>query len=181
MHPFEFVTVLVSIIVGLGIAVLLEGLARVFRGELEGYWVQLVWSLAAFLLLVQNFWSLFVAADRTNWTLFNLSNLLVAPMLIFLFAAILFPAAGSVRRLRSHYYDRRRSLFSVLSILFLYYNLENPGFTFADLSQFVPLIIAVTLLFTDRPRVHEILAVVFTVGAAISIGIFSFRLGENPF
>ena len=181
MHPFEFVTVLVSIIVGLGITVLLQGLARVLRGELEGYWVHLLWTVSAFLLLVQHFWALFEVAERTDWTLLDLSAWLVAPMLIFLFSAILFPGSGVQRELRGHYFARRRPLFCVLSLLFLYYNLENPGFSAADFSQLVPLGIAVALVFTDKPRVHEVLAVAFTLGGLVSIVLYSFRLGENLF
>ena len=181
MHPFEFVTVLVSIIVGLGITVLLQGLARVFRGELEGYWVHLLWTLSAFLLLVQHFWALFEVAERTDWTLLDLSAWLVAPMLIFLFAAILFPGPGAESQLRRHYFARRRPLFAVLSLLFLFYNLENPGFRLADVSQLVPLGIAVALLSTERPRVHEILSIAFTTGGLVAIVLFSFRLGENQF
>jgi len=41
--------------------------------------------------------------------------------------------------------------------------------------------IAVTLVFSDKPRIHEILAILFTLGCFVAIGLFSFRLGANQF
>ena len=68
-----------------------------------------------------------------------------------------------------------------MSLLFLYYNLEVPRFTLADFAQFAPLAIAITLVLTERQRVHEVLSLLFAVGAVISIGLFSFNLGQSDF
>ena len=114
MQSFEFVVIVVSIIAGLGITTLLGGMARVLRGELEPYWVHHVWVANVLLLLIQHFWSLFGHEARTRWTLVDLADLLVGPMLLFLAAALLFPREE--RDLRRFFYAKRRPLFALLAL-----------------------------------------------------------------
>ena len=108
MDILEFVLVLVSIIIGLAMAELFGGIARVLRGELRAYWIHALWTLQVFLHQVQSWWSTWAwpVSDRLPITQFF--ALLVEPALLFLAAATLFPHRSSVEELRVHYYERRR-------------------------------------------------------------------------
>ena len=59
MTTFEYLAVLVSVIVGLGITQLLGGVARLIthRTEHKLYWVHLVWAATIFLSLVSFWWA----------------------------------------------------------------------------------------------------------------------------
>lgn len=58
MTEFEYVAVLVSLILGLGITHLLAGVGRTIhrRGELRLDAVHTLWTATAFLVLVLNWW-----------------------------------------------------------------------------------------------------------------------------
>ena len=100
MQPFEFVMILVSLIVGLGITQILAGLVRLMRGELEGYWIHSVWILNVSLLLLSYSWSQFAAESKTDWIFLELVKKMTPPILLYLVASLLFPAREEDPNLR---------------------------------------------------------------------------------
>ena len=58
MSQFEYVAVLVSIIVGLALTQILRGVGRMVttRDGPRAYWVHLIWTLYFFLLIVMFWW-----------------------------------------------------------------------------------------------------------------------------
>lgn len=58
MNVFEFLLVIVSILLGLGIAELLAGMARMLRGELVAGTLHSLWMFIVFQLQVQLAWGL---------------------------------------------------------------------------------------------------------------------------
>ena len=97
MQPFEFVVILVSIIVGLGITQILAGVVRLMRGELEGYWIHSVWILNVSLLLLGYARSQFAAESKTDWIFLNLVGRMTPHILLYLVASLLFPAREAAR------------------------------------------------------------------------------------
>ena len=70
MTFFEYVAVLVSIIVALGIAQILSGIARTIEkpeGQ-EIYWVHLLWSTWLFVYLIFFWWFEFRLGQIAEWT-----------------------------------------------------------------------------------------------------------------
>lgn len=59
MNAFEFVMILVTIIVALGVAELRVGIARILRGELKLYWIHAIWIFTLFVMQLQYCWTLF--------------------------------------------------------------------------------------------------------------------------
>ena len=55
MNSFEFIMVLVSIIIGLGIAELLKTVSKIIRGNLEGGLLHILWSVNMLNMLIQCF------------------------------------------------------------------------------------------------------------------------------
>ena len=179
MELFEFVMVLVSIIAGLAIATLLGGIARVLRGELEGYWVHHVWVLNVFLLLIQNFWSQFNLEGRSEWTLVDLTGLLIPPMTLFLVSSLLFPGPSGDRDLARFYSSKHKSIFGLLVGLAVYYFLVGLTFSVADLLLVPAIAVLVALFLTERRRIHAILTPGYAVGFLAFMLLFTFTLGAS--
>lgn len=86
MRPFDYLSILVSIIVALGITALLSNAARYVRvrDEIVGYAPVAVWALTLFLLLVQIWWVSFYRRDIASFTFFGFVLYLAIPVLVAL-------------------------------------------------------------------------------------------------
>jgi hypothetical protein len=121
MTTFEYVVVLVSIVVGLGLAHLLHGVGRLISQPLRWkiYWVHLVWAFSTFLFLVHFWWWEFQMSTVEVWTPRLYMFLILYAVLLFLVCVILFPddfPDGS--DYREYFYGRRRWFFGLwLAIL----------------------------------------------------------------
>ncbi len=173
--------IVVSIIIGLGVAELLSGVARILRGELRPYWLHGVWIVNVLLLLVQYCWSLFDLASRDQWVFADLAGLLAPPVILYLVGSLLFPGNDNQPDLEEFYYSKRRPLFALLSFLAVYYEVQNLSLNAADVLQLSGVAILVTLAITPHPRVHAVLSVLYTLGLLVFIATFSFRLGQSSF
>ena len=109
MELFNYVMVLVSIIIGLAITHLLKGVARVVQhpGRDKIYWIHLVWVGNAFLGAVFFWWWEFRLAEQA-WTFQLYLFVLFYAVLIYLRSAILFPLdLEGYDGFRDYYYSRR--------------------------------------------------------------------------
>ena len=110
MDLFEFLLVVVSIILGLGIAELLGGVVRLLRGDLIPGKLHALWILIVFQLQVQLSWGLWGLRDREAWRYPEFMLLLLGPGLLYMSAAVLFPSVGSMAA-DQHLLNRRRPFF----------------------------------------------------------------------
>ena len=115
MNLFEFLLVIVSIVLGLGIGELLGGLVRIFRGDLVTGRLHALWMLIVFQVQVQLAWGLWGLRLREQWRYPEFLLLLLAPMLLYLAAAVLFPSAGSDENLDAHLMRRRQPFFLLMA------------------------------------------------------------------
>ena len=120
MNPFSYLSVLVSIVLGLGVSQLLKGFSRwlELRKEFAAFGPTIAW--ATFLLLVhfQTWWSMYGMRDYVNWTFIQFSVVLLQPIILFLLAALVFPSSSSPhRRLQDHFFHQRRWFFGLFLVL----------------------------------------------------------------
>ncbi|QOI98670.1 MAG: hypothetical protein HRU69_14785 [Flammeovirgaceae bacterium] len=61
MTPFEYVIVLISIILGLGITVILSGVAGLIRQwrKMAVYWPYLIWVVLVFVMHIHEWWNMY--------------------------------------------------------------------------------------------------------------------------
>ncbi len=182
MQPFEFLMIVVSIIVGLGITQLLAGVVRVLRAELKPYWIHELWVLSVFLMLLQYSWSLFDLEAQSDWVFLELLGLLTPPVLLYVVASLLFPTRGDKADLSSFYYAHRKPVFGLLAVLLVFYSVQGwiqaEPLRFTDLFRGLGLAIYAVLIATDRQAIHAVLSIV-TLGSLIAfIGSQSYVLGS---
>jgi hypothetical protein len=125
MQPFEFILVLVSIIIGLGITEVLATQGRVLRGELRAGLIHTIWSAVVLTLLVQQFWSEWFQSGRDEWSFVELTVTLVPPLLLFLTASLISPATVRTSDLDAFFLERKLPFFVVLAFVHLSYAMED--------------------------------------------------------
>ncbi|MDZ4716456.1 MAG: hypothetical protein SH819_13415 [Cytophagales bacterium] len=129
MSPFEFVTVLISIILGLGITQIMSGIADLIHqwDKTKIYWPHVLWVILVFVLHVQQWWLTYQLRDMVVWRLpFFLFEVLY-PISLFILARILFPLTGdeTSNDMKVFYFRHYRKFFLLVMILSVLSALEN--------------------------------------------------------
>jgi hypothetical protein len=178
MDAFSYLSVLLSIIVGLGMAQVLTASGRLIRHRerVVVYWPPLVWAGVLLVMFVQAWWAMFGLRFHTNWNFFTFFIVLLQTVTMYMMSALVLPEEPDtpVVDLRA-YYDGQRGWFfgfllatlvvSVLKDILLDGTLPNtPNLAFhALLAAF-----CIGGLTSKRPRVHEALA----IGSVVIFGIY---------
>lgn len=115
MTPFEYVSVLISIILGLGISQLVTGVADIVHqwDRVKLYWPHMLWIGFIFFLHIQDWWSLYDLRNLTSWHLHTFLFTILYPINLFILARILFPF-GSVDQgtdFKEFYFQNARRIF----------------------------------------------------------------------
>ncbi len=116
MSSFEYVMVLVAIILGMGITTLLGGAVRVLQSG-SGMKLGLLHSLWVLMLLVAqvSLWaSRWTGEGRQEWSGAVLLLFLLMPIIYYALADLLFPDAGTTVELTEYFLDNRRAFFGLL-------------------------------------------------------------------
>lgn len=165
MSLFEFLMVLVSIIVGLGIAEILTGIATTIRcrQSISGYWVHSVAVAVVFFALLQQWWEIWGLRDVTEWSFVSLLMMLAGPIGLFLIAHLLFPATMAGQNLRDYYYSEMRPLSLLAAATVLLATSFRPLvfgwdlFVSDNATSLVFLFGFIILAFTKRHAVHAVI------------------------
>lgn len=126
MDAFSYLSVLLSIVLGLGITQLLQGFGRLMsaRSRVRPYWPSLTWAVALLFAHVQNWWSMFALRGRTQWSFADFALVLSNPVLLYLLAALALPerldGEGGEVDLEQHYYSHARWFFALLMLLLVF-------------------------------------------------------------
>ena len=93
MTPFEYLSVLVSIILGLGLAHLLSAVRELIqkRAQVRFYPLALVWAALIFTTQVQWWWGIYELRTAQAWNFFSFFFLLLAPVSMYLTAGMVLP------------------------------------------------------------------------------------------
>lgn len=125
MDQFEYVVVLTSLIMGLGIAQLLTGIADVLSNlkKTKLYWPHTIFAIQLFLLHIQEWWiSYSYASEVGEWTLKTVLIILAYPILLFVMARMIFPTGirSHETEFKTYYFDQWRGLFllGLLTVVF---------------------------------------------------------------
>ena len=124
MGVFEYVSVLTSIVIGLGIAHLLKGVASLVQhpGRAKAYWVHLLWVTFMFFQAVFFWWWEFALQSLDQWTFDIYLFVLFYAFVIYLLCALLFPQDLDDYSGYEDYFMARRAWF--LGLLAVYFLLD---------------------------------------------------------
>lgn len=186
---FAYLSVLLSIILGLAIAEVLQGYRSLLlaRGAVRLYAPPLIWSGIMLVLAIHFWWASFGLAKRENWDFTAFCAVLMQTVMLFMGASLLLP---NKRRdepidLREHYYREAGPFFSfgLLFILFgfikdwlLDQHIISGGMPMAFFIFF--LTVTLVALFVRRPRLHELIAPLMAFAVVVFIGMMFAKLGK---
>lgn len=125
MGMFEYVMVLASVILGLGITHILQSLVEAFQSsrQIRHSWVHLAWVAYVFLFTVFWWWWQFALQRTEVWTFQYYGFIILYAVIIYLWAAFVIPSrVPDDADYEGYFYSRRRWIFgvSLCSLLFDY-------------------------------------------------------------
>ena len=122
MGAFEYVSVLTSIVIGLGIAHLLSGVVRIIQhpGRQPAYATHLIWVVFMFFQSIFFWWWEFDLGERQVWTFDLYLFVIFYAVLIYLMCALLFPSdLDDYTGYEDYFISRRAWFFGLLASFFL--------------------------------------------------------------
>lgn len=121
MSEFEYISVLLSIIIGLAVTQLLSGIARLVRDGRSlapAWWIM---AIVATLLLgsLQVWWISFEWRGFTGWTFFSYAAFMVLPSLLYLLSYLVLPADLHLdgNTLVREFIARRKPFYALLGLI----------------------------------------------------------------
>jgi hypothetical protein len=123
MDSFSYLSVLISIVLGLGAANLLTGLARIvqMRSRVRVYWPTIVWALTLLVIHIQTWWTMFGLRFVQTWDFVSFSVTLMQPILLFFLSALIMPDfdRDEALDLKRNYFTHARWFFGIfIALLF---------------------------------------------------------------
>lgn len=121
MQPFEYLSVLISIILGLALTQLLTGAGRLIRhrDRVRFYFPLGIWLCVLFVVIVQTWWTMFSLRTLEDWTIDKFLVVLLHPMFVYLLVELALPdfdATGGVD-LKANYLRQSPVFFGALTCL----------------------------------------------------------------
>jgi hypothetical protein len=165
MKPFDYLTVLISIVLGLAITNVLTRLALVMqsRDRVSFYWPPIAWALWIFFICIQHWWAQWTWQYAPEPTFGGFCLQLMTPVLLFLVGALALPDREEDGKLdlQGWYFYNRKWFFGLLFLIPLVSILEE-----------------IVRSGSMRSLVNLAFLIAFSVVAAISYFITSRRAGE---
>lgn len=178
MDTIEFIAILVSIVVGLAMAEVLQGFADSLRhrSSLRGYWPLFVFGA---LVVTMSIWTvrwLWLSEGLSFWTWGELALALAPGLIVFVMARLTFPQELADSDLRAYYFDQSKSLWSLAALFVVTAEVRvltlGASVPLADaqpaahVMRLVAFLLCLILATSKRPLIHEVglgLAVVLLI------------------
>lgn len=187
MAVFSYLSVVVSIIAGLALTHLLDGVSKLIqaRERVTVYWVHLVWIVGVFFLITQFWWGFWILHFVETWTYPLFVFFLLEPLFLLVIGDLAFPdfPADKPLSLRTYYYDNHRWFFLAIAGYLVLTMIElvdlragGRWISIANGLRLVGVLIAVTAAFTRSHRLHAVLSIV----AITLLGVFVLLFNTQP-
>ena len=121
MDQFSYLSVLLSIILGLAITQVLKGFRGMLltRARIRFYWPTIVWSFTLLLIFVQSWWAMFYMRVIVLWTFPTFGTILLQTVSEYMLGAIVLPDffGAETIDLKEHYYAHARWFFGLMVLM----------------------------------------------------------------
>jgi hypothetical protein len=186
MDQFSYLSVLLSIILGLAITQVLKGFRGMLltRARVRFYWPTVMWSCTLLLLFVQSWWAMFYMRKVQGWTFPVFGIVVLQTIVEYMMGAIVLPDFFGTEfvDLHEHYYAHRR-LFFGLVVLLLVISLGKSLAIDGQLPEPVDtafqlgfMAVSALAIVTAREWFHRAQAIIAIVGMAAYIVVLFLRL-----
>jgi len=179
ISAFEYVSILVSIILGLGITQILSAFSDLLYHykEIKFYWPHTLWVLFILFLHVQDWFITYQLKDKTAWTLPELLFVLLYPITLFIAVKMLLPSNESDKGtdMKIYYRSHYPVIFFIvgiaifISILFNVFLLQKSWLQQAVLFVFFGLIIYISVRKVENELLHKWIAVLVGAASVLSV------------
>lgn len=185
MTAFEYISVFVAIILGLGIAQIITGLAHFIHGsnKVKMYWPHLLWIIMIFFLHIQEWWVFYEYKNFTSWKLVTFMFVILYPICLFIQARVLFPFDNFDKEtdLKKFYFANYRVYFGsvgITAILSLIDNMALRGMEIQE--QFLQiglciLMFSIAIFKVRNEWLHKVMAIVLL---GVMVGSMAVNLDE---
>lgn len=117
MDAFEYLSVLLSVILGLAVTQVLQGLRAMMlaRSGVRLYAPSLIWAATLILIAVQSWWAMFGLSDRQAWDFASFAMVLLQTVVFYLWSGLVLPdfRPGEPLDLKDHYHRERPWFFGL--------------------------------------------------------------------
>lgn len=184
MSLFEFLMILLSIIVGLGLAEILTGIAGILRDgrQAEFSWVHAAAVTAIFLGLLQTFWESWGLQEVEIWTFPAVLLMLASPIFLFTIAHVLFPRKGQFENLGEYYFARTRLIWGlalmtiVVGVSFRPLAFGAPLFIPDNASTLPSALACILLMYTRQRTFHYIIVPLVPITIALDTMVINYLI-----
>lgn len=166
MTPFDYLSVFISIVLGLAITHLLASISGLIRERaiVRPFLPVVLWLAILLLVIVQSWWAMFDLRDIAVWTFFGFATVLLHSMLLFVCVDLASPNFGrDPIDLAAGYWRQRRAFFGAIIGVILV-GMARPIIVAGSLPsladfvvQLVFLCLAIAALAFESPRFHRLL------------------------
>lgn len=182
---FAYLSVLLSIILGLAMAEILQGYGRLLiaRAAVRLYAPPLIWSAMMLLMATQFWWASFGLAKREHWDFAAFCAVLLQAIAMYMGSALVLPRTAPDQEidLRAHYY-REATPFFAFGLLFIVLGFAKeqllgrslPGVVLGFMAFFGS--VTILALLTRKPRIHEAIAPLMAATILIYFGFMFWQL-----
>ena len=173
MTSYEYISILLSIIIGVGITHLLIGLGRLVNKPktLKIYWIHIVWTFFIFHYMITFWWFEFKLGSVQEWT-FQLYYFIILYAIILFCLCIINMPFHFPENFKQYYYSKRKWFFSVI----LAYNIVDIIDTLVKGSDHiinlgtgylllitVSILLSIVAIFSRKELVHGIIAITYAL------------------
>jgi hypothetical protein len=118
VESFDYLSVLLSVIIGLAIMQVLLGFRGLIltRMKVKLYLPTVIWAALTLLIAIQAWWANFGLRTRGNWTFLVFIVIVLQAISVYMATAVVFPdiAGDSIVDLRDHYFAHRSWFFGAV-------------------------------------------------------------------
>ncbi|MDH3427691.1 MAG: hypothetical protein OEM23_04575 [Gemmatimonadota bacterium] len=164
MGLFEFLMVLLSVVIGLGLAEILTGAANLLRARhtVRFHWFHPLFQLGVFFALLQQWWEFWDMEGMDDISFLAVLAVLAPPVFLFLIANLLNPREPEGVDLEEYYFKQAPFLWGLVIAATVEGFLQplvfgESVFHLSNLSGIPMVGICVVLAVSKKPRVHWIL------------------------
>ena len=178
MSPFEYVIVLISIILGLGITTILTGVAEWIKHSNRQllYAPYLIWIVLVFVMHIHEWWISYALKSVERWPLHLFLFIVLYPINLYVLAHLLFPA--DIKKeldAKVFYLNHYPKIFTCVCVMVVLSIVDNmllhDRTVWEQLPQLLLLIILITMMIvrSKKTSLHLVLALALLVMLLVSL------------